>query len=90
MTVRWKGKGADERGYDAKGRVIVAIDPRYFRPTEVDSLLGDASKARKLLGWKPRTSFRQLVAEMAREDLREAKRNKLVKKHGYATFDHSE
>ena len=90
MSVRWQGKGADERGYDAKGRVIVAVDPRYFRPAEVDSLLGDARKARKRLNWKPRTSFRKLVAEMAREDLREAKRNKLVRKHGYTAFDQHE
>ena len=90
MSVRWKGKGVNERGYDTKGRVIVAVDPRYFRPAEVDSLLGDASKARKRLGWKPRVSFRKLVAEMAREDLREAKRNKLYKKRGYTAFDHHE
>ena len=90
MKVRWKGKGADEKGYDAEGRCIVAIDSRYFRPAEVDTLQGDASKARTKLGWRPRLSFNELVAEMAKEDLREAERSRLVKQHGYVTFDHHE
>jgi len=90
MKIRWKGKGADEKGYDAGNRCIVAIDPRYFRPAEVDTLLGDASKARTKLGWKPRVSFRELVAEMAQADLREAERSHLVKEHGYTAFDHHE
>ena len=90
MKVRWKGKGADEKGYDAEGRCIVAIDSRYFRPAEVDTLQGDASKARAKLGWRPRVSFKELVAEMAKEDLREAERSRLVKQHGYVTFDHHE
>jgi GDPmannose 4,6-dehydratase len=90
IKVRWKGKGADEKGYDAEGRCIVAIDSRYFRPAEVDTLQGDASKARTKLGWRPRVSFRELVAEMAKEDLREAERSRLVKQHGYVTFDHHE
>src|SRR2546426_3754721 len=66
IKISWKGKGAQERGYDQKGRGIVAIDPRYFRPTEVDSLLGDGSKARRKLGWTPRVRFPELVAEMVR------------------------
>ena len=67
----WKGKGADEVGLDAKsGAVLVAIDPQYFRPTEVNNLLGDASKARKTLGWKHRTSFDALIAEMVESDLK--------------------
>src|SRR5688572_19705860 len=72
MRISWKGKGEREEGHDEKGRCIVAIDPRYFRPAEVESLLGDASKARRKLGWKPRTSFRELVAEMTQADLRSA------------------
>jgi GDPmannose 4,6-dehydratase len=90
MQIKWKGKGAEEKGLDAEGRTVVAIDPRYYRPSEVDTLLGDASKARKQLGWKPRILFKELVAEMAREDLRDAERENLVKKHGYRTFDHHE
>jgi len=77
MKITWHGKGANEKGYVA-GRAIVAVDPRYYRPAEVDTLLGDPAKARRLLGWKPRVSFRKLVEEMAREDLREAKREKLM------------
>jgi GDPmannose 4,6-dehydratase len=90
MSVAWKGKGADEKGCDAQGRVIVAIDPRYYRPTEVDSLLGDPTKAREKLGWVPRTRFGELVSEMMREDLKGAERDELVKKHGYATFGRRE
>ena len=90
MKVTWKGSDADEKGYDASGRCIVAVDPRYFRPAEVDTLLGDASKARAKLGWTPKVRFRELVAEMAREDLRDAERSRLVKQHGYTAFDHHE
>ena len=85
MTLTWKGKGAEERGYDQKGRCIVAVDPNYFRPTEVESLLGDASRARQKLGWKPKVRFSELVAEMVREDLKEAERDQLVKRHGFET-----
>jgi GDPmannose 4,6-dehydratase len=84
IKVRWSGKGRDEKGYDEKGRCVVAIDPRYFRPTEVDSLLGDAAKARRKLGWKARTSWRQLVTEMTQADLRDAEQAKLMRDHGYA------
>jgi GDPmannose 4,6-dehydratase len=90
MPLAWKGKGADEKGYDAKGRAVVAIDPRYFRPSEVDTLLGDPSKAAKQLGWRPRVKFKELVTEMAREDLREAERVSLVRKHGYKAPDQHE
>jgi GDPmannose 4,6-dehydratase len=90
LSVRWKGKGADEKGYDAAGRCIVAIDSSYFRPAEVDTLLGDPTKARTKLGWRPKVSFRELVAEMAQQDLHEAERESLVKKHGYRSFDHHE
>lgn len=90
ITITWKGEGVDEKGYDQDGRCIVAVDPRYFRPTEVESLLGDASKAKALLGWTPKTTFDELVAEMVREDLKSAERDELVKKHGYQTMDYRE
>jgi len=90
MTVTWRGTGIDERGHDETGRCIVAVDPRYFRPTEVESLLGDATKARERLGWTPRTSFEDLVAEMVQEDLRSAERDELIRRHGYPTFDFHE
>jgi GDPmannose 4,6-dehydratase len=86
MKVKWEGAGAEEKGIDQNGNVIVAIDPRYYRPTEVETLLGDASKARRELGWKPRTSFRELVREMVEEDLKSAERDALVHKHGYSVF----
>ncbi len=90
IGIRWEGEGADEKGYDAGGRCIVAVDPRYFRPAEVESLLGDATKAREKLGWTPSTSFRELVAEMVREDLKSAERDELIKRHGYKVMDYHE
>ncbi|MDF1778857.1 MAG: GDP-mannose 4,6-dehydratase [Rhizobiaceae bacterium] len=90
LQIDWKGEGLDEKGYDASGKCIVSVDPRYFRPAEVETLLGDASKAREKLGWVPQTSFSDLVAEMMREDLKAAERDELVKKHGYATYDYHE
>jgi len=90
IRISWRGKGVKEKGLDASGRCIVAVDPRYFRPTEVDSLLGDASKARRKLKWKPRVTFRELVAEMAREDLKLAERDALVKRHGHSVYDYNE
>jgi GDPmannose 4,6-dehydratase len=90
MAITWKGSGMDEVGVDGAGRTIVAVDPRYFRPAEVETLLGDATKARTLLGWKPRVSFNDLVCEMVREDLRASERDELIKKHGYRTFDRHE
>jgi GDPmannose 4,6-dehydratase len=83
MTIRWEGTGVEERGYDAQGNCIIKVDAEYFRPAEVETLLGDATKAREKLGWEPRTSFEQLVAEMAREDLRAAEKDRLVHHHGY-------
>jgi len=90
LQLSWKGKGRDEKGYDHNGRCIVAVDPRYFRPTEVDSLLGDPAKAKAKLGWTPKVKFGELVAEMVREDLRLAERDELVKRHGHKTFDRHE
>jgi GDPmannose 4,6-dehydratase len=83
IRLTWSGKGIDEHALDASGKKIIAVDPRYFRPTEVDSLLGDPTKARQKLGWRAKIGFDQLVDEMAREDLREAERDALVKKHGH-------
>ena len=74
-TLAWEGEGVEERGIDREtGRTLVQVDPRYFRPTEVEQLLGDATKAREVLGWTYRTSFRDLVSEMVREDLSALKR----------------
>ncbi len=73
-----------------EGDVIVAIDPRYFRPTEVDALLGNAAKAKQKLGWVPKISFEQLVAEMVSEDLKTAEKDALTRHYGYQTPDHHE
>jgi GDPmannose 4,6-dehydratase len=90
MKIRWEGQGIDEKGFDASGKCIIVVDPRYFRPTEVETLLGDPSKAKEKLGWEPRTSFAELVAEMVREDLKAAERDELVKRNGFAAFDYHE
>ena len=95
MQIIWKGKGGEETGVlrssgNDAGKTIIRVDPRYFRPTEVDSLQGDASKARKKLGWSPKTDFNELVTEMVREDLKAAERDELIKRHGYPTFDYHE
>lgn len=90
LEISWSGNGVDEKGHDASGKCVVAVDPRYFRPTEVETLLGDPAKARVKLGWTPRTSFAELVAEMVSEDLKSAERDELVKKHGYKAMDYHE
>ena len=97
MQIRWEGQGVDEVGYLVGASLlanqaapIVRVDPRYFRPTEVETLLGDATKAREKLGWTPRVSFAELVAEMVREDLKVAERDELIKKHGFKAFDRNE
>ncbi|GAB1234052.1 GDP-mannose 4,6-dehydratase [Ferrigenium sp. UT5] len=100
MEIRWEGKGVDEKGYlpspDGRGaggegeRCIIQVDPRYFRPTEVETLLGDPTKAKQKLGWTPKITFDELVAEMVREDLKSAERDELVKKHGYKAMDYHE
>ncbi|MDC1424845.1 GDP-mannose 4,6-dehydratase [Oceanospirillaceae bacterium] len=78
MGVTWQGNGVNEKGYGANGQCIVAIDPEYFRPTEVETLLGDASKAKQLLGWEPEISFDELVTEMVEYDLAEAKNEQIT------------
>ena len=90
ITIRWEGSGVDEKGYDDKGQCIVSVDPRYFRPTEVETLLGDASKAKEKLGWSPKITFEEMVQEMVREDLKVAERDELVKRHGYYAEDFNE
>ena len=102
MKISWQGSGVDETGMldtplpilgEGRGegnKVIVKVDPRYFRPTEVETLLGDPTKAHQKLGWKPRISFKELVAEMVREDLKSAERDELVKKHGFKAFDYND
>jgi GDPmannose 4,6-dehydratase len=102
MTIRWEGKGVDEKGYwqspsslaVKKGgegeKLIVAVDARYFRPAEVETLLGDPTKAREKLKWTPKVSFNELVAEMVKEDLKSAERDELVKQHGYPAFNYHE
>ncbi|MEM6446280.1 MAG: GDP-mannose 4,6-dehydratase [Cyanobacteria bacterium P01_D01_bin.123] len=83
IKVTWKGDGIDEKGYDQHGNCIVKVDPRYYRPTEVETLLGDPTKAHKNLGWTPKTTFTDLVAEMVREDFRAAERDLYLKENGY-------
>jgi GDPmannose 4,6-dehydratase len=90
MAIRWEGKGIDEKGYDSDEKCVVSVDPKYFRPTEVETLLGDPSKAKDKLGWVPKTTFGELVAEMVREDLKSAERDELIKHHGYKAMDFHE
>ncbi|MGO9952257.1 MAG: GDP-mannose 4,6-dehydratase [Dissulfurispiraceae bacterium] len=91
ITARWEGKGISEKGYDNNtGEVLVEVDQRYFRPTEVGTLLGDPSKATEKLGWKAKIGFNELVAEMVKEDLREAERDLLCKRSGFKTFGYHE
>ncbi len=98
MQIRWEGQGVEEKGYLTSpfllagkgGSCTVAVDPRYFRPTEVETLLGDPAKAKEKLGWTPTTSFDELVAEMVREDLKSAERDELVKHHGYKAMEYHE
>lgn len=83
IDITWKGEGIAEKGYDESGKCIVAVDPRYFRPTEVETLLGDPTKAKIKLGWEPKISFTEMVKEMVKEDLNAAERDLLVKCNGY-------
>ncbi len=91
MRLEWSGSGAEERAVDAKsGKTVIRIDPRYFRPTEVATLLGDASKARNKLGWQPEIDFQTLVSEMVAEDLQLAQRDALMARQGFKVFKYSE
>jgi len=90
IEITWSGEGLEEEGFDGSGKCIVSVDPRYFRPTEVETLLGDASKAREKLGWQPKITFDELVKEMMQEDLKIAERDELVKSHGYYASDYHE
>jgi len=91
IGIDWRGEGVEEKGYDREsGRCVVEVDPRYFRPTEVESLLGDPSKAKAKLGWEPKTPFEEMVGEMMEEDLALAKRDALVARQGFRAFNHHE
>lgn len=96
IEIRWENQGVNEKGYwvnrggDNPATPIVEVDPRYFRPTEVETLLGDPKKAKEKLGWEPRTTFAELVTEMVQEDLNSAKRDELVKHHGFNAFNYHE
>ena len=101
ITLRWQGSGVAEQGFVAGikgehapdlevGQRMVAVDPRYFRPAEVETLLGDPTKAKEKLGWTPKITFKELVAEMVREDLKTAERDELIKRHGFTTYDYNE
>jgi GDPmannose 4,6-dehydratase len=86
LDLTWQGSGVEEEAIDARDNIIIAVDPRYFRPTEVETLLGDPSKARRELGWTPRTSFDELVREMVQSDLHTARRDALAVAHGFNAF----
>jgi len=91
LDIRWEGTGVEEKGYDQNtGKCIVAVDKRYYRPTEVEALLGDASLAREALGWEPKTSFEEMVAEMVAWDLKEASRDLLCKNEGFSVKNYFE
>jgi GDPmannose 4,6-dehydratase len=90
IDLRWEGTGLEEKALDQHGNVVVTIDPRFFRPAEVESLLGDPSKAKRELGWAPQTTFEQMVEEMITDDLRSAERDALVTKYGYKTYNGNE
>jgi GDPmannose 4,6-dehydratase len=91
ITLIWEGEGIDEKGINVEtGDVLVEVDPRYFRPTEVETLLGDPSKAKEILGWEAKTPLHDMVSEMVREDLKIAERDELCRREGFTTFDYHE
>lgn len=90
-TIRWEGVGINEKGYDSEtGNLIIAVDKRYFRPTEVETLIGDPSKAKEKLGWEPKITLKEMVHEMMENDISIAKRDSLVKEHGFRAPDYNE
>ena len=89
MNIKWQGSGIDEKG-SWKGKSIVSVDPRYFRPTEVETLLGDSTKAKEKLGWVPKISFSKLVKEMVLADLKESERDHLCQEKGYSVYNYHE
>jgi GDPmannose 4,6-dehydratase len=90
IKLQWSGSGPEEQALDPKGNKVVAVDPRYFRPAEVETLLGDATYAHQQLGWRPRIGFHELVKEMVDADLADAKRDDLIRQHGYRSFERKE
>jgi len=90
LKLTWRGHGVGEKAFDERGRCVVAVDPHYFRPAEVETLIGDASKAQAKLGWEPKVSFRELVAEMVAGDLQIAKRDHFVSNSGYRVHSHAD
>jgi GDPmannose 4,6-dehydratase len=90
LELKWEGVGLDEKAVDKSGATLVAVDPAYFRPSEVETLLGDPSYAHERLGWKPTVTFEELVKEMVEADLLAAERDELVKKHGYDAYEYNE
>jgi len=91
MKIEWRGSGVDEEGFDTKtGRAVVKVDPRYFRPTEVETLLGDATKARTRLGWRPEMSFDALIKEMVAADLEIARRDSVIAREGFKIYRYRE
>jgi GDPmannose 4,6-dehydratase len=91
MQIRWQGNGLDEKGIDVHtGKIVIEVDPRYFRPTEVQTLLGDPTKAKEKLGWQPKISFEQMVAEMIESDLRDAEKDLHVRQGGFQLHDSCE
>lgn len=90
ISLTWRGQGQAEKAFDARGKCVVAVDPRYFRPAEVEALVGDASKAQAKLGWRPKVTFRELVAEMVASDLQAAERDRLVHQSGYQIYNRHE
>jgi len=91
ISIKWQGEGVNEKGINmTNGKTIVAVDSNYFRPTEVDALIGNPSKAKEKLGWEPTISFETLVKEMVIEDLDAAKKDELCQRAGFQIINHNE